>query len=100
MRLLQLDNYGNFSPTKDVINEVPLYAILFHTLGEENEEISYGDLIRDSGESKIGTAGYKKIKFCSDQSARDGLRYIWVERKYSFRVFTSTSIAPVASKID
>jgi hypothetical protein len=79
MRLLQLDEHSDFSPTKDLINEIPLYAILSHTWEEEHEEITFGDLIKDSGRSKTGTVGYKKIKLCSDQAARDGLRYFWVD---------------------
>jgi hypothetical protein len=33
-------------------------------------------MIRDLGQDKVG---YKKIKFCSDQAARDSLQYFWVD---------------------
>jgi Heterokaryon incompatibility protein (HET) len=79
MRLLQLDEHSNFSLTKDLINDIPLYAILSHTWGEEQEEITFNDLIKDSGKSKPNTIGYMKIKFCGEQAARDGLRYFWVD---------------------
>ncbi|KAF7507209.1 hypothetical protein GJ744_010891 [Endocarpon pusillum] len=77
MRLLKVDKNGEFSTlTDDRVGDIPSYAILSHTWGEDFEEISFKDL-------KIGprsdTAGYRKLKFCAQQAARDELRYIWVD---------------------
>ena len=53
---------------------MPRYAILSHTWG--NEEVTYEDMVEASGRNK---ASYKKIKFCGEQAAMDGLRYFWVD---------------------
>ena len=45
MRLLQYNNNGEFSLTKDFIGgKIPEYAILSHTWGAETEEVTYKDL--------------------------------------------------------
>jgi Heterokaryon incompatibility protein (HET) len=54
----------------------PPYAILSHTWGNDDEEVSYADLTYGLGKRK---AGYRKIQFCVDQAAKDGLRYSWVD---------------------
>jgi hypothetical protein len=70
MRLLQLKTNGEFSLTKDLINNVPPYAILSHTWGDDDQEATLRDLAEGSGNTK---AGYRKIQFCAEQAARDGL---------------------------
>jgi hypothetical protein len=52
------------------------YAILSHTWGEDDQEVSYKDLKDSSEKTKDG---YKKLLFCSQQAARDGLQYFWVD---------------------
>lgn len=76
MRLLERKNHGEISLTKDFIDDTPVYAILSHTWGDDDEEVTFKDLTEGSGKSKIG---YQKIKFCAEQAARDGLRYFWVD---------------------
>jgi hypothetical protein len=76
MRLLELKNSSDFSLTKDLIDDVPPYAILSHTWGKDDEEATFQDLMQGVGVSK---AGYKKIQFCAEQAARDGLRHFWVD---------------------
>src|SRR6202044_2568952 len=76
MRLLELKNNGEFSLTKDLIDNIPPYAILSHTWGEDNEEVTFQDLAQGVGKSK---AGYRKIRFCEDQATRAGLQYVWVD---------------------
>jgi hypothetical protein len=76
MRLLALDENGMFSLTKDLIDNIPSYAILSHTWGDDEEEVTFRDFSNDSGKTKIG---YRKIQFCGEQAARDGLRYFWVD---------------------
>lgn len=76
MRLLEHGSNGEFSLTEDLVNNLPTYAILSHTWGEDDQEVTFQDLTERSGKSK---AGYQKIRFCGEQAARDGLRYFWVD---------------------
>ena len=76
MRLLELKNHGEFSLTKDLVDNIPPYAILSHTWGEDDEEATFQDLAQAVGKSK---AGYRKIQFCGEQAARDSLQYFWVD---------------------
>jgi uncharacterized protein YerC len=77
MRLLELNSDGEASLTKDFIGDnIPQYAILSHTWGEDGEEVTYKDLMDRTGKSK---AGYNKIRFCGEQAKRDGLQYFWVD---------------------
>jgi hypothetical protein len=76
MRLLELKDNGEFSLTKDIVNNKQPYAILSHTWGDDDEEANFEDLTKGSGKTK---AGYRKIQFCGEQAARDGLRYCWVD---------------------
>ena len=77
MRLLEGNNDGEFSLTKDFVSEnFPEYAILSHTWGEDTEEVDFQDFRFSTGKSK---AGYKKIRFCGEQAGRDGIQYFWVD---------------------
>ncbi|PVH69044.1 HET-domain-containing protein [Cadophora sp. DSE1049] len=59
MRLLQYNNDGELSLTKDFVGgEIPEYAILSHTWGK---------------------VGYEKIRFCGRQARRDDLHNFWVD---------------------
>ncbi|GAB1311808.1 hypothetical protein MFIFM68171_02018 [Madurella fahalii] len=78
MRLLERDDTGEFRLMKDLPNdaipEVPPYAILSHTWGDE--EVLFKDLADGTAKNK---AGYAKIRFCGDQAWLDGLKYFWVD---------------------
>src|SRR6266487_3923768 len=76
MRLLEVNGSGQFSLTKDIINNTTPYAILSHTWGDDDKEVNFKDLIDGSGKTK---AGYGKIRFCGEQAARDGLQHFWVD---------------------
>jgi hypothetical protein len=77
MRLLEVDSYGEFSLTKDFIDvEIPDYAILSHTWGSDEEEVTYRDMIDGTGKNKVG---YEKIRFCGKRARRDGLHNFWVD---------------------
>jgi hypothetical protein len=76
MRLLKLEANGEFSLTNDITYPTTPYAILSHTWGEDDEEITFEDLKYGSGKTK---SGYKKLRFCGQQAARDGLQYFWVD---------------------
>ena len=56
-------------------NEIPEYAILSHTWGED--EVLFSDVGRgiDNGEK----AGYEKIRSSCKQAAAHGLGYVWID---------------------
>jgi hypothetical protein len=76
MRLLQRKTSREFTLTKDLIHDIPRYAILSHTWGNDDQEVTLRDLEEGSGNIK---AGYQKIQFCAEQAARDDLHYFWVD---------------------
>lgn len=75
MRLLARDERGELSLIERTGDNVPQYAILSHTWDNDGE-VSYSDLVAGTSNNK---PGYKKIKFCVEQAARDGLEYSWVD---------------------
>ncbi|KIX03312.1 uncharacterized protein Z518_06864 [Rhinocladiella mackenziei CBS 650.93] len=76
MRLLKFDSRGELSLTKDLTEDIPSYAILSHTWGADDEEVTFDDLKIGSSRNK---AGYAKILFCGKQANKDGLQYFWVD---------------------
>jgi hypothetical protein len=64
MRLLEVIGDGEFS-LKDFGDEIPPYAILSHTWGVDNEEVSFEDMKNDTAKDK---PGYEKIRFCGEQA--------------------------------
>ena len=44
MRLLCRDSHGNLTLTDDLHDHVPAYAILSHTWGKEEEEVTFQDI--------------------------------------------------------
>ena len=66
MRLLECNNDGDFSLTKDFLgDDVPRYAILSHTWGAVTEEATFEDLVNGTSKDKTG---YDKIRFCGEQA--------------------------------
>jgi hypothetical protein len=78
MRLLLRSETGKISLTKDLAGDdlIPPYAILSHTWGPDNEEVTFEDMTNSTGEKKLG---YEKIQFCGEQARRDGLQYFWID---------------------
>ena len=76
MRLLERKSDGEFGLTEFFEDNIPPYAILSHTWGANGEEVTFKDLMDQTGKSK---AGYNKIGFCGKQAANDGLNYFWVD---------------------
>jgi hypothetical protein len=73
MRLLQVYEYGEFSLTDNLIDDIPRYAILSHTWGKDSDEVNFKDLTIGPRTTK---PGYKKLHFCIGQAARDRLQYV------------------------
>jgi hypothetical protein len=77
MRLLERKPDGAFAFREFTDKDVPAYAVLSHTwLENSNEEVSFQDIEAGTGKSKIG---WKKICFCADKAAADGLQYFWID---------------------
>lgn len=74
MRLLECRG-GDIRLTRDLVGEVPSYAILSHTWGPDGE-VTFRDMVNGTAKDK---AGYDKIKFCAAKALADGLRYFWVD---------------------
>lgn len=81
MRLLRLDSDGNYRLTSFIgknAEDVPFYAILSHTWGADEEEVTYDDL-NDGTHNFSNKIGYRKLQFCQQQAAKDGLQYFWID---------------------
>jgi energy-coupling factor transporter ATP-binding protein EcfA2 len=78
MRLLEVGENGKVSLTKDLIKDIPRYAILSHTWGTDEEEVTFDDLKENSGKTKE-KKGYRKIEFCAGKARQDGLQYFWID---------------------
>jgi hypothetical protein len=76
MRLLQLEDDGNFGLVDVDSKNIPRYAALSHTWGPDREEVTYKDIVKGTGKNK---AGYAKIQFCGKQAAKDSLKHFWVD---------------------
>jgi hypothetical protein len=79
MRLLHFDQSGGLCLTKDLseeeISSHP-YAILSHTWGTDDEEVSFTDLSQGLEHTRTGI---EKLRFCGKQAANHGLHYFWVD---------------------
>jgi hypothetical protein len=76
MRLLKFDNVDGLSLTRDLGNNIPPYAILSHTWGRDEDEVTFYDVNFGTGKAK---AGYSKIRLCGEQAREHGLEYFWVD---------------------
>ena len=77
MRLLERKPNGELVLMEHNGRSVPSYAILSHTwAADNNDEVSFQDLEAGTGKLK---PGWKKIGFCADKAAADGLRFFWVD---------------------
>lgn len=76
MRLLEVVDNGKLGFTEFTRDFIPDYAILSHTWGADEDEISYKDMQQGSAAYK---SGYRKLEFCRDQVKKDDLRYFWID---------------------
>jgi hypothetical protein len=77
MRLLQRRPSGSFSLTPQLQdNKIPPYAILSHTWANDDQEVTFDDILECTGQGKLG---YEKLRFCADQAAKDDLEYFWID---------------------
>jgi hypothetical protein len=76
MRLLRPTDNGEFSLVEVFGKNIPRYAVLSHTWGADHEEVTFKDIAKSRGKTKVG---YNKIRFCEKQAANDGLQFFWVD---------------------
>lgn len=79
MRLLELDDSGCGEPRLvdfRVGELLPPYAILSHTWGTPDQEVTFKDLVEGTARGKDG---YRKIRFCAERTAADHLRHFWID---------------------
>jgi hypothetical protein len=76
MRLLKIEASGDFNLVELDSDKTQPYAILSHVWGAKDQEVTFRDLLDDTGKRKVG---YNKIEFCAKQAKVDGLEYIWVD---------------------
>jgi hypothetical protein len=63
IRLLKFTHRGELGLTEFAGDNLSPYAILSHTWGLDDEEVTFTDLMEDGGKNKTGSFGYKKIQF-------------------------------------
>ena len=78
MRLLKLETDSDlFDFTKDLVSDIPPYAIISHTwLDDDEEEVTYKDIKKGRGRDKDG---FVKLQFGAKQAATDGIKYLWMD---------------------
>ncbi|EUC27301.1 hypothetical protein COCCADRAFT_41933 [Bipolaris zeicola 26-R-13] len=76
MRLLRYSERGELSIHSFDDGDIPPYAILSHTWGADDDEVTFADLQAGGGKTKLG---YKKIVFCGEQAQQDNLQYFWID---------------------
>ena len=76
MRLLEIGPNNELTLTKDVTPPPASYAILSHTWGDDDDEVTIDDLKNKTGMNKTG---YAKLWFCVNQARVDGLERCWVD---------------------
>ncbi|PVH91495.1 HET-domain-containing protein, partial [Periconia macrospinosa] len=75
MQLLHFDALDRLALTDFRGKLIPPYAILSHRWGDS--EVLIEDLSSEAYKGK--EEGYKKLKFCAEQAARDELQYFWID---------------------
>jgi hypothetical protein len=83
MRLLQFFDSGDYCLASFPPECTPFYGILSHRWGAGGDEITYEELMdgkrRSNSESDRGRLGFRKLQFCQQQAAKEGLRYFWID---------------------
>ena len=74
MRLL---NVETFKLEEFFYETPPPYAILSHTWGKDEEEVSYRDVL--DGKLSVASTRPLKVSGCCKQAQEDGYRYVWID---------------------
>jgi hypothetical protein len=79
MRLLQIQEIDWDYYVYDLVEyytNIPPYAILSHTWGADNEEVTLQDILNGTTEKR---AAYEKLRIFARNATLDGLSYIWID---------------------
>lgn len=76
MHLLSFDTNGQPRLTPYSELKAPQYAVLSHTWEAPSSELTYKEILENSGREK---GGYHKVEFCRLQAQTDGLNYFWID---------------------
>lgn len=76
MRLLKFNGSGGFSLTSFSDNNLPDYAVLSHTWGDDGTEVTFKDIQDYTGNNK---EGFRKLLFCGNRAQADDLECFWVD---------------------
>lgn len=77
MRLLTWDSQHGSSLTTDLADDqIPPYAVLSHTWGDDGDELTFADVQQRGGQNK---AGYQKVRFCAERARQDKIEHFWVD---------------------
>lgn len=77
MRLLRASG-DDFILVEFIGRRPPEYAILSHTWGTDEDEVTFKDIYKGKGKGKK-KPGYAKLQFCAAQAAKDRLEFFWVD---------------------
>lgn len=79
MRLLHSNRPDHFCLTADLSDadlQLRPYAILSHTWGNDEDEVTFDNVQHDHERSKTGWA---KLRFCAERARIDGIQYFWID---------------------
>lgn len=83
IRLLQFYDNGEYCLTHFPSDHKPFYGILSHRWGADGDEITYEELMdgerRSISERDLARGGFRKLQFCQQRAAQEGLRYFWID---------------------
>ncbi|KIW33878.1 uncharacterized protein PV07_00693 [Cladophialophora immunda] len=82
MRFLQVTDGGELSLTEDLGESSTPYAVLSHTWGHKNDEVSFHDVENRTEKTEKtvkSKAGYTKVSFGIRQARVDGIDLFWVD---------------------
>ncbi|KAF5694079.1 beta transducin [Fusarium denticulatum] len=72
MRLINVENLKLETFTG---GQIPPYAILSHRWGNDDEEVSFKDMMRGT----TNNVGMKKVEGCCRQAKKENLKYAWID---------------------
>jgi hypothetical protein len=78
MRLLRASADDDDFTLVEFVHNIPKYAILSHTWGADEAEVTFEDICKGKGKGKK-KPGYAKLRFCATQAAKDDLQFFWVD---------------------
>jgi hypothetical protein len=78
MRLLRwrVDGGRGYSLIECYGSDIPPYAILSHTWGQDDEEVTFRDIMEGTWEKR---SGREKLDFCINQALEDELEHCWID---------------------